>query len=394
MFERRLARIHNVADFRLAAKRVLPRMVFDYIDGGADSESTVRENRAALDRIRLVPTALTDVRERSSAIDLFGTPCPLPIIIGPTGFASSFWPKGELEIARAAARHGIPFNMSSGAGVSIDEVSKAMGDGRKWFQMYLPRDRAATRRWVDMVRDHAFEAIEVTVDSQVPGNRIRDLHNGFIRPFQWTPRKVLGVAIHPEWALRMLPHGMPTSNLAADGEAGRRPDEGAAGSVRARLNPGVTWDEIKWVRDQWQGKLLVKGVTDPALVPAAIAAGLDGVVVSNHGGRQVDGTIATMDVLPEFTAQAAGRLTVLVDSGFRQGADFLKARALGAAAVQIGRATAWSCSAAGEEGVSRMLDLLAKEIDTTLALIGVADIKRLGPERVRWLAPGAAKAPA
>ena len=391
MFESRLARIHNIADFRLAAQRVLPKMVFEYIEGGADSESTVRENRAALERIRLVPTALTDVAQRSTAIDLFGKPSPMPVVIGPTGFAGSFWPKGELELARAAARIGIPFTMSSGASVSPEQVAKAMGSARRWFQMYMPRDRAAVSRWVDMVSDLGFELIEVTVDSQVPGNRIRDAHNGFSRPFRWTAKKVFGVAIHPEWAFRMLPHGMPTSALQTDAESGRKPEDGEKGSVRSRLNPSVTWDEIKWLRDQWHGKLMVKGVTDPRLVPAAIAAGLDGVVVSNHGGRQVDGTVATMDVLPEFVEGAAGKLSVLVDSGFRQGTDVLKATALGATAVQIGRAAAWACSTAGEEGVHHMLTLLQKEIDTTMALLGVRSIAELGTEQVRWLAPGASR---
>jgi (S)-mandelate dehydrogenase len=393
MYRRRLSRIHSIDDFRSAARRILPRMVFDYIDGGADSESTVRENRAALDRLRLVPAALVDVRQRSRQVELFGKPSAAPIVIGPTGLLSAFWPDGALHLARAAGRHGIPFVMSNSANVSIEAVAKA-GNGRKWFQMYLPHSRDIASDWMVRLAANGFELLELTVDSTVPGQRLRDTRNGFAIPYSWTPRKLLDVALHPEWALRMAPHPVPRPLLTIDGQQGGRRFKTVSEGVGLRLNPGVTWDDVKWLRDKWHGPLVVKGLTDPRAIPAALAAGIDGVVVSNHGGRQLDGGVATIDVLPEFTSGLADKMTVLIDSGFRTGVDILKAVALGARAVQIGRATVYAVATAGEAGADRALSLLEAELDTAMALCGVSALAEITPAWLRrspanaaWSAP-------
>lgn len=368
---RRLARSPTIADLRRQARMVLPRMVFDMLEGGAGGEETLEENRDALRRVRLVPRAPVDVTQRNPGTTLFGRPAAFPVVIGPTGLASAFWPDGELALARAAARAGIPFVMSSGAGVSPEALARA-ADGRRWFQLYMPPDRDVAADWLRRVAAAGFDVLEVTVDGAVPGARPRDARNGFSMPLRWTPGKALQIAARPGWAWRVGRHGAPVAAL-------RYPPDGAAPgrfntrgeSLRHRFDASFDWDGVRWLRDRWQGPLVLKGVTDPGAVGPAVEIGLDGIVVSNHGGRQLDGSVGTATVLPDFAERAGDRLTLLVDGGFRSGTDVLKGLALGASAVQVGRATLYGLAVAGEEGVVHALDLLRQEIDNAMALLGV-----------------------
>lgn len=379
--QQRALACHSIDDLRIAAQRSLPRMVFDYADGAAQSESTAGANRAAFERCRLVASAPANVQERSTAIDLFGSPAKMPLIIGPTGYAAAFWPKGDLALARSAARCGIPMVVSNGANATLDEIAGA-AQGRLWLQIYFSRTRDHIVSLLRKARELRFEAIEVTVDTAVPGRRLRDMRNGFTFPFRWSAGRVINVLRRPGWLLRTLPEGAPQMGLmqVAAGEKWATPSD----FVRSQINPSVTWDDLKWLRDQWQGTLIVKGLVDPEQMVHVLATGYDGVVVSNHGGRQLDGAVATLDVLPEFVAAAAGRIPVLIDSGFRSGTDILKALALGATAVQVGRATLYGLAVAGEAGVDRALSILQSELDIALALTGITRPQQAHPKMLRF----------
>lgn len=371
----------SIADFRIAAQRALPKMVFDFFDGGAGMESTLRENRTALDRIRLIGSAPVDVGNRSRAITLFGKPMAMPVIIGPTGLASAAWPKGDIALAGAAGRAGIPFVMSSAATTTMEAVA-AVAEGRRWFQLYLFRDRQVSLRLLDRAQALGFEAIEITVDNAVPGRRLRDARNGFSLPFRWTPRKLLSLAAHPGWALRMARTGAPRLEVMA-AEFDLRSAGTIAEVMEQQLDPTVSWDDIAFIRDRWKGPLILKGLLDPAQGTRAAELGLDGIVVSNHGGRQLDGAIASIDILPEFVSAVAGRLAILVDSGFRSGTDIAKALALGATAVQIGRATLYALASGGEEAVLRALGIIAAELDVAQAMMGAPTIADIAPSKLR-----------
>jgi len=372
-YERQLSSIHSVADFRTAARRALPRMVFDFADGGSESETTMRENRAAIDRLWLLPSAPVDVGQRKQSIELFGQKISMPIIIGPTGLASAFWPHGDEALAAAAGKARIPYVMSTNATSSLEAVQRS-GDGRKWFQLYVCPTRPETATLMDRVRNAGFEALEVTVDTAVPSRRLRDLANGFSASIRWTPSKVIGVMSRPAWLMRTLRHGAPRPAVVdAHAQVDRTPGSEPQ-TVAPILNPATDWEDIAWIRDQWRGPLIIKGISDPRQAERAVSIGLDGIVVSNHGGRQLDGAVASIDVLPSIVAIASGRMTVLVDGGFRSGSDVLKALALGASAVQLGRASLYALATAGEAGVSHMLNILKMEIDVAQALLGLPDL--------------------
>ncbi len=371
----RLARAHSIEDLRAMARRALPHMVFDYIDGAAQTESTARANRRDLDAVALLPSPLSDVSQRDSSVTLFGRKASMPLIIGPTGFNSMCWPRGDLALARAASSAGVPFVMSNGANVSMDELHKDVG-GRHWFQIYLPMDRD---RWTPLIasaQSAGFEALEVTIDTAVPGRRLRDLHNGYGLPMRWTPGKIGQMVLRPRWLLGMARHGMPKPVIMEDAfDSGGR-NATMSELMAKQVNPSVTWEDLKRLRDLWHGPLIVKGLIDPAQIETAVSAGYDGVLLSNHGGRQLDGSVSTIAMLPECAEAANGRITLLIDSGFRSGADILRALALGASAVQVGRATLFGLAAGGEAGVSRALEIMRLELDVAMALLGTA---RLDP---------------
>ena len=372
---------HCIDDFRLLAQKALPKMVFDFIDGGAGSESTVRENRTAFEHIRLLGSAPVDVAVRSQEVTIFGKKMAMPVIIGPTGLAGAVWPRADVHLATAAARFGIPFVMSTAGTVTMDAVAKA-ASSNAWFQLYLFRDRAVSERLMANAWELGFNALEVTVDNAMPGRRLRDSRNGFSLPMRWTPSKVASILAHPSWAWRTAWSGAPTLAVMA-AELGLEETDTIAELMQAQLDPSIGWDDIQWVRDRWKGPLIVKGLLDPAQGVKAMELGADGIVVSNHGGRQLDGAVATIDILPEFVDRIRGRMPILVDSGFRTGSDIAKALALGATAVQIGRPTLYAAASGGEPAIHRALEILKMELDICQSLMGASTISEITDSLIR-----------
>jgi (S)-mandelate dehydrogenase len=381
MSQLRLATCHSQADLRECARRALPRMVFDYLDGGSGEERTLRENRTALERVRLVGSAPVNVEERRLDTTLFEIPQGLPLIVGPVGLTSAFYPQGEIVLAKAAAQFGIPYVLSTGASVSLEDLQSSCA-GTKWCQLYVPPDESLLFRWMDRALECGYSALQITVDTAAPSRRIRDIRNGFSMPFAWTPRKFLNVASHPQWALRMLRHGTP--RLLLWEEAAR---DNSASTIAERnrsvISAAVDWEVLKTSRRRWPKTLIVKGISDPRQAAKAVECGMDGIVVSNHGGRQLDGAAATIDLLPEVVSAVQGRIPVLIDSGFRNGEDVLKALALGASAVQLGRSVIYGLAAGGLAGACKALQMLSDELDTAMALCGVTRISHIRPDIIR-----------
>ncbi|MBZ9726321.1 alpha-hydroxy-acid oxidizing protein [Mesorhizobium sp. CO1-1-11] len=377
-------RPQSIAEFREAARRALPKMVFDFFDGGAYEETTLRHNREALDQKRLMASAPVDVSIRSQQTTLFGKTYAMPLIIGPTGLAGVAWPDGDVALARAAGKAGIPFVMSTAATCTQEKVAGATQN--KWMQLYIFKDRNFSHRIVDKADALGFEALEVTVDSAVAGRRLRDVRNGFSLPFRWSPSKIFSLATHPAWTLRMALAGSPQLEVMA-AELGLQETHTISELMQSQLDPSVTWDDIARLRDRWKKPLIVKGLLDPRHVKRAIAIGVDGIVISNHGGRQLDGAASTIDVLPEFASEAGGRLTLLIDSGFRTGADIARALSLGASAVQVGRATLYALSTGGEGSVAHAIALLKQELDIVQALTGASRIENFHPRMIHQQRP-------
>jgi (S)-mandelate dehydrogenase len=373
---------YSIAELRLAARRRLPRSVFDFIDGGAEDESTLRENRAAFERVRLMPRVLRDVSAVDTSTQILGKPSALPLVVAPTGTVGFGWRDGDLAIARAAAGAGIPYTMSTAVNTTIEKLAAAAAPsaGRLWFQAYFFRDREFTFGLIERARKAGYETLMVTVDLPVGGKRERDFRNQFSVPFSFTPKNMLDFASRPLWALDMLLNGVPRpENLAGLAEPGASTAR-IASSVGRNHDAALDWEVLRRVRDTWPGKLLVKGISHPGDAEQAVALGCDGVIVSNHGGRQLDGSIGAFDALPGVVRAVGGKGAVLMDGGVRRGADILKAVASGAQAVMVGRATYYGVCAAGEAGARRALDILADELVRCMQLCGVRSVAEIGPE--------------
>jgi (S)-mandelate dehydrogenase len=374
-----LGSVVNIEDLRRLAKRRLPRAIFDFFDGGAEDEVTLRENRAAFERVRLLPRVLVDVSKIETSIDLFGKPSSLPLAIAPTGGISAGRAGAELILARAAKAWGVPFTMATPSAFSIERVAKEVG-GRLWFQLYCVRDQEFRKKLVLRARDSGYEAILVTVDLPVSGKRERDPRNGFHTPYTPNWRNSRDVIFKPAWALEILRHGLPgMANL--EGYPFSTPvGTDIVTAVGREMDAGLDWEYIRRLRDLWPGKLLLKGVERPDDAERAVSVGCDGLVVSNHGGRQLDGASATLDALPQISKSVGSKLTVLLDGGVRRGVDILKARALGAQAVLTGRATLFGAMAGGEPGAQRALEILSTELVRAMQLCGTRSIAEIGPE--------------
>lgn len=378
----RIADAYSIADLRRLAQRRLPRALFDFYDGGAEDESTLRANRDAFERCRLRPRVLLDVAEVDASTTLLGAPSALPLAIAPTGAPGFGWPGADVAIAQAAAAVGIPYSLSSSGTTSIEAIARE-APGRLWFQAYVLKDRAYFEDMIRRAEGSGYEGLMITVDLPVGGKRERDFRNDFSIPFRFTPKNVLDFALHPRWAARIARHGMPAmetlSGLAKTGST--TPSASAiASSVGRNYDPGFDWARLQQVRDLWPRKLIVKGVAHPDDAVRLAGMGVDAVVVSNHGGRQLDGAAATLDLLPAVVAAVSGRIPVLVDGGVRRGGDVLKALALGAQAVLVGRATLYGAVAAGAPGADRALAILRDEIERGMRLCGLTQVSQIGPD--------------
>jgi L-lactate dehydrogenase (cytochrome) len=371
----------TASDYRELARRRLPRQLFDYIDGGAYEEVTMRANVGDLERLLLRQVVLKDVSQREQATEVAGQSLAMPVILGPVGLCGMFAPRAEAQAARAAAAMGIPFVESTVSICSVEEVAGA-APVPPWFQLYVMRDRGYAEDLMARARAVGTPVLVLTIDLAVVGARHRDTRNAVMgagRP--WVrARRSLDLLSHPRWVRAVGLGGKPLTfgNLEKAVPGASSPDAFKEW-VDSQFDPSVTWDDIAWVREHWDGRLLVKGVLDPQDARRAVEAGVDGIIVSNHGGRQLDSVPSTVRALPEIVEAVAGETEVLVDGGIRTGLDVVKMLSLGARAVLLGRAWAWAVAARGESGVRHMLKVMRADIDVALALTGntsVADLDR------------------
>ncbi len=368
---------YSVAALRALARERLPRMVFDMVDGAAGDEITMRRNEAALAAIELIPKLLEGAPRREQSVELFGVKLPSPVIIGPTGLAGLLWPHAELAAARAAARFGTIYSTSHASTATIEEIGAAT-PGPKWMQVFLYKDRGLTAEFAARAAASGYKALILTVDNQVTAGRDRDARNAMTFPLRWGPRSLVDFASRPGWLMRMSRTPSPTFV-----NYGKRTSIGAFGPLMAeQLDPAVGWADVEWLRGQWRGPLVIKGLLHPDDAQEAARRGADAVIVSNHGGRQLDGAIPSIVALPAVVDALKGAIPVLVDGGFRRGVDVVKALALGARAALIGRPHLWGVACAGEEGVHWVLELYRREIDRVLALGSWDSVARLDPSIV------------
>ncbi|HSL23087.1 MAG TPA: alpha-hydroxy acid oxidase [Vicinamibacterales bacterium] len=367
----------SIEDLRSAARRRLPRAVFDYVEGGAGDELTVCRNVDGFARYALRPRVFTDVGTRDISATVLGTRVPLPVIVAPTGLLGMIRPRGEIAIARAAAAHGIPVAVSSMATCALEEVARE-AKSPLWFQMYIWRDRGLTRAFADRARDAGCQAICLTLDVQVLATRDRDRRHGlFTVPSRVRPRAALGVLARPAWLARMARGPLPTfGNFVGVSGAGTTPKSLGAFAT-SQLDPTVTWRDLDWFRSVWHGPLVLKGILAAEDARIAVAHGADAVVVSNHGGRQLDGATGAIEALPEIVEAVGGRADVILDGGVRRGRDIVTAIALGATACMAGRPVVYGLAAAGQRGAERAIEILREEVDRTLALLGARTLARL-----------------
>jgi isopentenyl diphosphate isomerase/L-lactate dehydrogenase-like FMN-dependent dehydrogenase len=348
-------------------------MVFDFCDGGSEDEITRARNETAFADWELLPTPLNGTADRDQSVVLFGERLALPVIIGPTGLSGMLWPQGELAAARAAAAAGTVYTMSHGSTVAIEDLAKATS-GLLWFQNFMFRDRGLTRSLAERAQAAGYRALVLTVDNQVLGQRERDLANGFVIPPHLSWRSMVDVARALPWALRMARAPLTFANYVTEE---RKDILSLAAYIASMLDPTLNWKDVDWLRGIWGGPLLLKGVLHPDEARLAIEHGIDGVIVSNHGGRQLDTALPAIRALPGVVEAVAGRIPVLLDGGVRRGSHVVKAVALGAAACLIGRPHLWGLAVAGEAGVAQVLEIYRRDIDRVLALGGWDGIARV-----------------
>jgi len=360
------ARARNIEDLRRLACRRLPRIVRDYVEGGAEDHLTLRANRDAFEAIRLAPRVMTDIARRSQKTKLFGREYDAPFGVAPIGAAGLVWHEAEVAMARAARAAGVPFVLSTHSLVPLARVAAQAG-GAPWFQLYLPNNRINAGNLVAQALDLGCEALVLTADVPVGGNREYNDRNGFSLPLRLGLRTLLDGALHPRWLAGVYLRSDWRGKLA---EWSTRRDT-------------QTWSDFDWLRRAWPRKLLVKGILGPEDALLALEHGADGMFVSNHGGRQLDGAPAAIEVLPQVAAAVGGRMAILLDGGVRRGADIVKARALGADMVFVGRAALYGVAAGGEPGARRALEILKSEVDRVLALLGCASAAALSPRHLR-----------
>jgi L-lactate dehydrogenase (cytochrome) len=365
-----MSTIACVADMRALACRRLPRMFFDYVDGGSWSQSTLHANTRAMQSPRVRQRIGVDISRRDTSAELLGCKARLPVAIAPTGMAGLLHPEGELALARAAAGFGVPFGLSIASSYSLEAV-RAVSQGSLWLQMSVLKDEPFMRQLIDRAREQRCAALILTMDFHVAGQRHSDTRHGLTLPPRPRPAALLNMARKPRWLWRMRRRAPLFGNIIGHA-SGVHDMNGFLRWYAGQFEQKLGWHHVEWVKKHWQGPLIVKGVLDAQDAQRAMDAGADALSVSNHGGRQLDGAPATLEVLPEIAAAVAGRCTVLLDGGVRSGQDILRCLALGAHGVLVGRAPLYGLAAQGAPGVRKVRDLLHQETDLTLALCGCA----------------------
>jgi len=371
-----------IEDLRELAKKRVARAIFEYVDCGSYSECTLRANRADLDSLALRQRVGIDVDRRSTRTTMVGQEVAMPVALAPVGLTGLNWADGEILAARAAERFGVPFTLSTMSICSIEDVA---GEVRKpfWFQLYVMRDRGFAASLIERAKAAKCSALQLTLDLQIQGQRHRDLKNGLTVPPRLTAVTFFDVLGKPAWALNVL-RGKRKSfgNLE-----GRIPDANSlttlAQWIAGQFDPTLSWKDVEWVKKLWGGKLILKGILDPEDAKIALSCGVDAIVVSNHGGRQLDGAISSIRALPEIVEVVDNKMEVWVDGGIKSGQDVLKALALGARATMIGKAFVYGLGAMGEAGVTRVLEIIGKELDVSMALCGLRDVKDASPAILR-----------
>ena len=378
---RRLQAALTIDDLRTIAKRRTPKAPFDYVDGAAEAEISLGRARRAFREIEFHPSILRDVTRVDTSRLVLGGPSALPLAIAPTGFTRMMHTEGEIAGARAAAAFGIPFSLSTMGTASIESVREAMPEGRAWFQLYLWRDREKSKALVDRAAAAGYDTLLVTVDVPVAGARLRDKRNGMSIPPALTMATVLDAIPRPEWWINFLTTE-PLAFASLNQWGGT-----VADLIDSMFDPSVTFDDLRWIREMWGGKLVVKGVQSLDDAVALVEHGVDGIVLSNHGGRQLDRAPVPLQLLPSVAKEVGSDLEILLDTGIMSGADVVAAVALGARSTLIGRAYLYGLMAGGQEGVERALSILSDQITRTMRLLGVTSLDELGPQHVTLLTP-------
>ena len=377
--ERRLRGAASVADLRRMAQRRLPSGVFDYIDGGAEDERTLEANVAAFAKVTFRPRVLRGLDQVDTGATLLGRPLSFPLVLAPTGFTRIADPDGELAVARAADRAGLPYTLSTLSTRSIEEVRDASA-GRLWFQVYAWRDRGLVKEMIDRSAGAGYEALVLTVDTSVLGRRERDVRRGFSLPPALGPATVIDGALHPGWTWSFL-SGEP---IRFANVVGRDVGDGASpvtlsDYIGTQFNPSLSWSDVDWIRSVWDGPIVLKGIQTVEDARLAADAGVDAIVLSNHGGRQLDGAPATLGLVEPVADAVGGMTEIICDGGVRRGSDIVKAVAAGATAAMAGRAYLYALGAAGERGVDRVLEWFRADIVRTMNLVGVRNVPALTP---------------
>jgi L-lactate dehydrogenase (cytochrome) len=374
--------VTNIADLRRMAQKRVAKAIFDYVDRGSYDETTLRANASDLDDIKFRQRVAINVDNRSTAVKMIGTDAIMPVAIAPTGLTGLNWANGEMLGARAAERFGIPFTLSTMSICSIEDVASAVTKPF-WFQLYVMRDRGFAASLIERAKAAKCSALMLTLDLQIQGQRHQDLKNGLSVPPQLTLATMLDIMTKPGWALNVMT-GRRRSFGNLEGRI-KNADTLTTLSqwIAGQFDPTLSWDDVAWVKSLWGGKLILKGILDAEDAKLAAACGVDAIVVSNHGGRQLDGTVSSIHALPEVVQAVGDRTEVWFDGGIRSGQDVLKAVALGAKGTMIGKSFLYGLGAMGEEGVTLALEIIRKELDVTMALCGLKDIKDAGPSILR-----------
>jgi len=386
--QRRIGRAASVGDLRRMARRRLPRGVFDYIDGGAEDERSLERNVSAFGRLELNPRVLRDVSVIDTSTTILGRPAAMPLALSPTGFTRIADPQGELAVARAANRAGLPYGLSTMGTRSIEEVA-AVSSGAKWFQVYTWKDRGLVKDLVDRAAAAGYEAIILTVDTAVLGRRERDVRRGYTLPPKIGPGTIVDGILHPAWTLDFLRNppitfaSVASNNPADDGSSAVTLSE----YMSSQFDAALSWRDVEWLQSVWSGPLVLKGIQTPADAKLAVAAGVQAIALSNHGGRQLDDAPPVVELIEPVAQEVGGQIEIYCDGGVRRGSDIVKALALGANACMIGRAYLYALGAAGERGVDHVLGFLAQGMARTMALSGVARVADINRELVRWRPP-------
>lgn len=369
----------SIEDLRLKAKRKLPRCIFDFYDGGAEDELTLNANRQSFQNVMLTPRILRGVDKVDTRVDMLGETCGLPIAIAPTGALGYGKHGADLAIAKAAAAKGLIYTLSSSATTSIEHIARE-APGRHWFQAYILKNKDFFYSLIDRAQAAEYEGLMITVDLPVGGKRERDNKNKFAIPFKLNLHVALDFLAHPLWLGELFYNGMPVLENMVGLEGQNRGINHLASSVGRNYDPAFNWDDLKRIRDYWHKKLIIKGVMHPEDAVRLMELGCDAVVVSNHGGRQLDTANSTLSALPTIVKAIDGKIPVLLDGGIRRGSDILKAIALGANGVLTGRATLFGAISSGQPGATHALNILQEELVRTMQLCGVSEINQITPE--------------